>query len=162
MKKFLIILCLLALPFTPQVEAQTMGEKDNVSVAFGGFGYQQGINLSGGIATNIFNDVWTFKYVTVGISGTASLSVDVGVFYHFPDSKWSIGAIGGLGNDWLNKANDNISPISYMTSASGGMLNFSFSEAWGVTAHGEYNAALGSGNEFPDNYNFGLKIWSDI
>jgi len=158
MKTLLTILLLLALPLG--LSAQTMGPEDNISVAFAGMSYDEAATVTAGLGSNVFGNVWVFKYVEVGMA-YGSWATEIVAMYHFPETKWSIGAIGGTNVDWLNKLDDNVSPMTYIVGAVGGMATYSVSDKWGMCLHAKKKMALES-NLYPNGYNVGLAVWFDI
>jgi hypothetical protein len=159
-KAKLLILTLILLIVPVSMKAQTMGPADNISVSFGGLSYDEAVTLQAGMGSNVFGDIWVFKYVEVG-QAYASLATEIVAMYHFPESRWSVGAIGGPNVDWLNELKDNVSPQSYIVGAVGGLVTCTVKDNWGVVLHGKRKVSL-ENNNYPNGYNVGLAVWFDI
>lgn len=141
MKRLLILLILLALPFSVAVKAQEpiAAQPSPGMIGFVAARYTEavdttsGILVSVGLGTRLSNSskVWTFVYTDVGQYGSISAEI---AYIFLISSKLSVGPLAGPGMAW----SDGEQPIAYLTGAAGLIASYDIKSTFGLAGYGKY------------------------
>jgi len=123
-------------------------------VFFGGVRYDDGPLLSMGIGTRLFNNLWSFNYVDVGMYQSANSEFA----YLIGFGKFGFGPIAGPNADWQGTQSGE-TPMTYLVGAGGALVTYDASETWGAWGYYKYKFALQDETMYKDGNVFGLGLF---